>query len=211
MLTKEVDHLKPVFVKVNQYPYKVIENIIKNEPRNKETDNSILAIEVDDKITNDIHIVSMSLPYGGNKGEKLVIKLKQDLKSKLPVTIKTQMTNTAGKLGSTFQIHLQTKLNHRHNITYPRPCPECKHRNVGQSKCRCEKRVIEHNSKDNKSHLLQHANKTNHIRVWLQDSKIMGSNYSFGFKRKISEYIYIKHLQPELNVQKDLYIIKLFK
>ena len=106
---------------------------------------------------------------------------------------------------------------------------------MGESKYRCAKRVIEHNSKDNKSTLLHHANKTNHTQVWLQDFKILGSNYSCDFKRKIIESIHIKHLlawnnnglknddgdgdgdddddddlQPELNVQKDLYILKLF-
>ena len=152
----------------------------------------------------------MTLPYVGNKGEKLVKKLKQDLKSKLPVTVKTQITYRATKLGSAFQIKEQTKRTHRHNITYLGTCPECKHRYVGQTRCRCQKRVIEHNSKDIKSHLLQHANKTNHTRVWLQDFKILGSSYSCDFKRKISESLYIKHLRPELNVQKDSYILKRF-
>ena len=87
----------------------------------------------------------MTLPYVGNKGEKLVKKLKQDLKSKLPVTVKTQITYRATKLGSAFQIKDQTKLTHRHNITYLGTCPECKHRYVGQTRCRCQKRVIEHN------------------------------------------------------------------
>ena len=100
----------------------------------------------------------MTLPYVGNEDEKL----RQDLKSKLPVTVKTQITYAAKKLESAFQIKEQTEQNHSHNITYLGTCPECKHSCMGQSKCRCEKPVIEHNSKDNKSHLLQHANKTNH-------------------------------------------------
>ena len=158
LFMKEIDHLKYVFVKVNQYPYQVIENIIKKKFRNKERDNTILAIEVDDKITNDIHIVSMTLPYVGNIGETLVKKLKQDLKSKLPVTVKTQITYTATKLGSAFQIKDQTKLNH-----------ECKHR---YAQCRCEKRAIEHNNKI--TSFTTYANKTNHTRVWLKDFKILG-------------------------------------
>ena len=180
LLMKDLDHLKHVFVKLNQYPSKLIDNIIKKELTNKDKGK---ANEIDDKVTDDI-LVSMTLPYVGNKGEKLVKKLKQDLKSKLPVTVKTQITYRATKLGSAFQIKDQTKLTHGHNITYLGTCPECKHRYVGQTRCRCQKRVIEHNSKDIKSHLLQHANKTNHTRVWPQDFKTLGSSYSCDFKRK---------------------------
>ena len=84
----------------------------------------------------------------------------------------------------------------KHNVTYAAKCPTCGNKYVGQTKCRCSKRVMEHNAKDNNSNLLRHARESKHTRVWLKDFKILGSGYSSDFKRKISEALYIKDLMP---------------
>ena len=187
---KEVDHIKHVFIKVNQYPDQIIENIIKKELRNKETDKNILAIEVD--IINDIHMVSMTLPSVGNKGGTLVKKPEQDHKSKFPVTVKAQIMYTAKKLGSAFQIKDQTKLNHRRNITYLGTCPECKHRCVGQSNA-----DVKIGSLNIIAEIISHTYYNLLIRRMPE----------YGFKTLkssvviIQESIYIKHLCPDLMYQ----------
>ena len=67
-----------------------------------------------------------------------------------------------------------------------------------------------HNKKDKNSHLLKHAKSKKHKRVSLPDFKILNSGYTTDFKRKISESLYIKKHKPEINIQKDAYILKLF-
>ena len=61
-----------------------------------------------------------------------------------------------------------------------------------------------------KSHLLLHATKTRHRRVWMNDFKIIGRGYSSNFKRKISESLFIKKLKPDLNVQKESLKLSLY-
>ena len=114
------------------------------------------------------------------------------------------------KLASKCHVKVEIKLSNKHNITYAAECPTCGNKYVGQMKSRCIKRVVEHNAKDINSHLLRHAKQTKHIRVWLDDFKILGIGYSSDFKRKISEALYIKELRPELNIQKDSYSLNLF-
>ena len=56
-------------------------------------------------------------------------------------------------------------------ITHHGKCHDksCSSHYGGQTKCRVEKRVIQHNRKDINSHLLKHANEMGHERVWLED------------------------------------------
>ena len=71
------------------------------------------------------------------------------------------------------------------------------------------KRTLQHNSKDNASHVLIHS-KTKHRRVSMKYVKIMGRGYKSDFKRKISESLFIKQLKPDLNKQKDAFKLKLY-
>ena len=99
-----------------------------------------------------------------------------------------------------------------HNVVYHGKChnKSCRSHYGGQTKCRVEKRVIQHNRTDKNSHLLKHANETGHGRVWLNDFKILGSGYTSDFKRKISESLFINELKPDLNVQKTAFKLSLF-
>ena len=72
------------------------------------------------------------------------------------------------------------------------------------------KRTLQHNSKDNASHILQHSKKTKHRRVTLKDVKILGKGYKSNFKRRISEALFVKELKPDLNKQKDAFKLKLY-
>ena len=87
---------------------------------------------------------------------------------------------------------------------------KCTSNYVGQTKRRTLVRTMDHNSKDSKSHVLQHSKKPKHRRVFLPNVKIIGSGYRTNFKRVISEALFIKELKPDLNVQKDAYKLKLF-
>ena len=60
-----------------------------------------------------------------------------------------------------------------HNIVYHGKCHDksCNSHYGGQTKCRKEKRVLQHNRTDINSHLLKHANKVRHglriSRFWV--------------------------------------------
>ena len=71
-------------------------------------------------------------------------------------------------------------------------------------------RATDHNRRDQQSHLLKHARETKHRRVWMKDFKVIGKGYKSKFKRKISEALFIKGKDPDLNVQKDAYRLSLF-
>ena len=72
------------------------------------------------------------------------------------------------------------------------------------------KRTLQHNSKDNASHVLQHSKHTKHRRVTLDNVEILEKNYRSDFKRRVSEALFIKELKPDLNKQKDAFKLKLF-
>ena len=210
ILKTELLHLEKVFLGINQYPHKVVKDVISKELDRMKINDISSHSNKDSNETNQQEMpttVSMSLPYAGIKGENIVRKLKKDIMKK--IDIKPQITYKAKKLASKFQIKDNIKFEHKHNTTYAVKCSTCGNKYVGQTKCRCIKRVIEHNAKDKNSHLLRHVTGTKHTRVWLNDFKILGSGYSSDFKRIISESLYIKELKPELNIQKDSYSLKL--
>ena len=53
---------------------------------------------------------------------------------------------------------------------------------------------------DKNSHLLKHAREKSRNHVWLDDFKVLNSNYyiepTTNIKRKISEALYIRQLKP---------------
>ena len=126
---------------------------------------------------------------------------------------KVRIVYKAKKLSARFSVKDKTELKHIHNVVYHIKCPykKCKSHYIGQTKCRTEKRTIQHNRMDKNSHILKHSKETKHRRVWLKDVKILGQGYQSNFKRKISESLFIRTLAPDLNVQKDAYKLALFQ
>ena len=125
---------------------------------------------------------------------------------------KVKVVFNSKKLGSNFQVKDKTEAKHMHNVVYHATCAnkKCTSDYTGQTRCRMERRTIQHNRTDKNSHLLQHATQTKHRRVWIPDFKIIGIGYKSNFKRHISESLFIKTLKPDLNVQKDAYRLALF-
>ena len=81
---------------------------------------------------------------------------------------------------------------------------------VGETKRRIVETIKDHNSKDNSSNLLKHTRENVHTHVWEKDFQILGNNYQSNFKRKISESLFIKQLNPTLIVNEKLITIHLF-
>ena len=213
-LQKELEHLKRVFCEYNDYPERLVDNIVNNE---KETQNLNKAeqLEDDNEPIDKSDNVTLCLPYAGEKGEQLVKKMKKNITQVLKKgnkDTKIRIVFNSKKLGSKFPVKDKTEAKHLHNVVYHADCPnkKCESDYTGQTRCRIERRTIQHNRTDKNSHLLQHAKQTRHRRVWLPDFKILGSGYKSDFKRRISESLFIKSLKPTLNVQQDAYRLSLF-
>ena len=209
-LEKELDHLRKVFCDINHYPPQVTNKIIAEEVEKHQSTKS-----AQDNITEEVEEpekIQLNLPYGGEKGQQLMRKLGQNVRKSLKGKVQLRTTYTPCKLGSRFPLKDKTKLIHQHNVSYHITCAnkKCKSNYVGQTKRRTLVRTMDHNSKDSKSHVLQHSKKTKHRRVFLPNVKILGSGYRTNFRRVISEALFIKELKPDLNVQKDAYKLKLF-
>ena len=168
-------------------------------------------IDEEDNNNNEEEIIYINLPFAGSNGETLMKKLKQDVERKSE-KLKLRVTYTPTKLGSKFSIKDKTKNEDQHNVTYHVSCGnnKCTSSYVGQTRCRIIKRKMEHNSKDNASHVLIHSKATKHRRVAMKNVKILGRRYKSDFKRRISESLFIKMIKPDLNKQKDALKLKLF-
>ena len=155
--------------------------------------------------------IYINLPFAGPNGDTLVKKLRQQITMKSN-KLKILVTYTPKKLGSEFAVKDKTKVESLHNVSYHVTCgnKKCRSCYVGQTKCRIIKRTLQHNSKDNASHVLVHSKKTKHRRVSLKNVKILGRGCKSDFKRRISESLFIKQLKPDLNKQKDAFKLKLY-
>ena len=139
--------------------------------------------------------------------------MKKNLSKALPDKVKTMITYQGTKLSTKFNIKDQTKFHHKNNIVYYGKCPNenCKDDYVGETDRRSIERIIDHNKRDKKSHLLKHAQKENHTHVWEQNFKILGSNYQSNIKRKISESLFIRQLKPSLNKKEKSFPLHLYE
>ena len=221
-LQAELSHIKETFSEKNDYPIRLVEEIIKNE-RNLHHQQTKRPLPItEDEITNrkeeetDKPVsLSLNLPYAGIKGEQLITNLKNYVSktvNKKKKIVSIHPVYRSKKLSSNFRIKDDIKFKHQHNIVYHAECPnkKCISKYTGETKCRIEKRADEHHGRDKKSQLHKHAVKTKHKRVNISSFEIIGKGYRSNFARKISESLFIKTLKPDLNVQKDSYKLKLF-
>ena len=66
---------------------------------------------------------------------------------------------------------------------------------------RLTERLIDHNKRDKKSHMLKHSRNKLHTHVWEDDFKLLGNNHQSNIKRNISDSLFIRQLKPSLNKQ----------
>ena len=97
-------------------------------------------------------------------------KLRKDIKNIDPASGnkgKVRIVYTAKRLSTKFPVKDKTPNEHLHNVVYHATCPnkKCSSQYTGETNCRLQKRVIQHNKKDKKSHILIHSEKTKHRRV----------------------------------------------
>ena len=85
--------------------------------------------------------------------------MKNTLKNNLPNNIVTKSAYSASKLSNKFDIKSKVKKDHQHDITYYVKCSEetCREDYTGETGRRLSERVIDHNGRDKKSHVLKHC------------------------------------------------------
>ena len=156
LLQIELDHLRKVFVEINDYPSKTVENIIKNElekenvditnkPQTNTTDNSETKLQ-------------LFLPFSGKQGIQLLSKMKKQLKKRIPSNVKTCITYEGTKLSTQFPVKDRTKFEYRHNIVYFSCCPNvtCNETCVGETDRRIKEHIMNHNKMDKSSRKSTH-------------------------------------------------------
>ena len=81
---------------------------------------------------------------------------------------------------------------------------------VGKSARRISERIIDHNGRDQNSHLFKHSCCKNHPDTSKTDFQIISSGFKNNYyTRKTAEALLIKQIKPWLNVQEKSYELKL--
>ena len=88
-------------------------------PRNLDYNNNVTA-------NKEIIITTRRLvrPYKGEQGQKIIKSVNNYVKKLLPKNHTAQHVCKSRKLGCAFYIKDQTKLEHKHGLTYLVKCPE---------------------------------------------------------------------------------------
>ena len=150
------------------------------------------------------------LPYQGEQGSRLVKSLKRSITKLLPKATQLEFGFTSGKLSTHFQIKDKTEFEHNHDVVYLGAYLENSSSDNNYTR-RISERIIDHNSRDQNSHLFKHSCIKNHLNTSKTDFKIISSEFKNNyFRRKIAEALLIKQIRPSLNVQEKSYELKLF-
>ena len=141
------------------------------------------------------------------------MKTRNDTHLPLSEALFIKELNTGRKLGSLFETKDQTIFEHNHNVIYHGKCPaeNCVDDYIGEAARRVNERIVDHTGRDANSHLLKHSIESGHKPLEAVDYEIIGTGYSKNtMKRKLSEALFIKELNPTLNKQEKSVPLKLF-
>ena len=198
LLNLEIEHLKTVFCNINDFPKNVVNNIIQQE-----LSKSLKQQDVITDTQENCKNLKLILPYAGKQGTQLTSKMKKQLKKVLPDNVKTMVTYQSKKLASKFPVKDKIDFQHQNNVVYYGKCPNpnCKDDYIGETDRRVIERVIDHNKRDKKSHMLKHSRVKLHTHGWEHDFKLLGNIYQSNIKRKISESLFIRQLKSSPNKQ----------
>ena len=213
-LKKELDHLRYVFQKHNNYPKWIIKQVVKQVKDQNIHSNADRAHTVANELSTNSKSHTFLLPYNVQKGEHLVRSSRKDMHRTLPENVQARICSTGTKRGTKFNnIKDPVKKSHQQDVGYYAACPEpdCAEDYIGETGRRLNERVIYHNGRYKKSHLYKHSQESNHPCVALSDFEIIGSNFqNQKFKRKIAESLLIREKRSSLNTQEMSIPLKLF-
>ena len=133
------------------------------------------------------------LPYKGKVGETTLKSLRNALKSAIPANNTCKIIYTGTKLASKFNMKDEISKEHKHDLIYKGQCPylNCDETYRGEIGRRVPERIIDHSGRDDKSHLYEHAEKTGHENVNIDQFEILSNGYKNNkFKRNLPETKY---------------------
>ena len=107
LLKREIEHLRKVFVEINNYPKNMVNRIIKQQ-----LSNTFETVRENDQTKEPTETVQLIVPYTGKQGNKILSKMKKNLSKALPDKVKTMITYQGTKLSTKFNIKDQTKFHH---------------------------------------------------------------------------------------------------
>ena len=176
----ELNYLRNVFIKVNDYPPKLVNSMIKIELEKNSSDQQEVTTNATSKQ------IQLVLPYAGKRGNNIIRKMRRQLNKHLKDDVKVMITYQGTKLSSRFQVKDQTKFEHRNDIVYCCKCPEndCHDYYIGETDRQISERIVDHNKRDKNSHPLQHAQNKKHTHVWVNDFTILNDNYRSKLREK---------------------------
>ena len=206
LVEDELNYLRNVFIKVNNYPPELVNSIIKIELGKNSSDQQ----EVTTKSANKQ--IQLVLPYTGKRGNDIIQRMNRQLHKHFKDYVKVMITYQGTKLSSRFQVKDRTKFEHRNDVVYCCKCPEndCDDFYIGETDRRISERIIDYNKRDENSYPLQYAQNKKNARVWVNDFTLVNSNYRSKIKRKISESLYIRSKKPTLNTKETSMKLNLF-
>ena len=210
-LTKELTHLREVFMGIDGYPCNLVETTMKNvkDERNATRTTANTEKEEENEPTTTLMV---KVPFAGEKGEGLIKDLNRTLQRNLPNRIKCRIVRTGTKLQRNFNIKDKLEDKHRSNIVYLHECQNkrCDDDYIGETGRRKEVRTGEHGGNDKESWIFKQSKNTKHPKAKDKNFKILGANYDNRRKRRIAEAMFIRDLKPTLNKKKESYKLTLF-
>ena len=156
--------------------------------------------------------IIINFKYAGQKREQLMSKLKKIICNSVEDGVKPKVAYNSAKLSQYFNVNDPVPQKYKSDLVYKCTCPQidCNESNINETERRFEKRIIDHNKRDKKSHIYKHSSENSHPHVWLDNFEIVGRNYGNRIKRKIGEALLINELKPSLNKQDKSFPLKLF-
>ena len=183
LLKEELKHLEDVFVMKNNFPIWVVKKILKEEKEKidnrNNADKNKHTIQTDVKFESKDKSHLLLLPYQGEKGLHLTKSLKRNLKSLLQNTVKANIGFTGKNLSTCFQNKDQIKFEHKHDIIYLATCPEdnCSEDYIRESGRRISERIIDHDGRDQKSHIFKYISEKCCQHFHTNNFKIIGNGF----------------------------------
>ena len=221
----EIDYLKQVFTKINEYPKTVVENTLKcvrdkvsEEMRTtagNDVDLNVNTVETANEglsrspLPTYPHII---LPYKGFKGEQIIKNFKNVLSSFLPENVIPRFIFKGQKLGSFFPLKDKIDERHKSGVIYGYQIPNDNtnaYHYIGETSVRLETRIHEHTRTDKNSAIYKHAQENNYTASQ-SDFSVLAQGYNKWLDRKLCESLFIKDNKPILNAQKNSYNLELF-
>ena len=123
-LKKELDHLRYVFQKYNNYPKRIIKQVEKQVKDQSIQSNARRTPTLSNEFPSKSKSFTLLLPYTGQKGEHLIRSLRKDIHRTLPENVQSRICYTGTKLGTKFSnIKDSVEKFHQHDVVYYAKCP----------------------------------------------------------------------------------------